>query len=404
VFEGVTTYPAIVVLERGGQGGEIAYLALGREMPESLAMDFGQNAGVLPQSRLGAGSWQLEADAPADLRASLARGRKKLKEVYGSPCRGIVTGMNEAFVIDRATRDRLLARDPNSAKLLKPFLEGRDLKKWHVESRDSWLIYIPKNRIDIEEYPAVKAHLLPFRDRLEKRATKQEWFELQQAQEAYLEKFNAPKIYYPDISQGPKFSYANNGIFAGNTCYFIPCENDRFLLALLNSKLYWFQLTGQSDALRGGVWRLRLFAENVETLPIPDAPDDMRGAISTLAASAQTAAEERHALVRSFGRRVLTDLAPGGASSKLPAKLADWPALDFKAFHEAVKKHFKHSIPLTERDDWQALFEKNRRRVIELDAAIARSETQIDAAVYRLFDLTPEQIRLIEETAGRPPA
>ncbi|MDR1934776.1 MAG: type II restriction endonuclease, partial [Candidatus Accumulibacter sp.] len=78
--------------------------------------------------------------------------------------------------------DRLIAEDANSEKLLKPFLEGKDLKKWRVESRDLWLIYIPKNSIDIDDYPAIKAHLLPFREKLEKRATRQKWFELQQAQ------------------------------------------------------------------------------------------------------------------------------------------------------------------------------------------------------------------------------
>ncbi|UFE50048.1 hypothetical protein LOE37_23580 (plasmid) [Pseudosulfitobacter pseudonitzschiae] len=91
------------------------------------------------------------------------------------------------------TKERLCAQDPKSADLLKPFLEGKDLKRWRAEPRGLWLIYIPKNRIDIDDYPAIRDWLLPFKDQLEKRATKQEWFELQQAQEAYLPYFEGRK-------------------------------------------------------------------------------------------------------------------------------------------------------------------------------------------------------------------
>jgi hypothetical protein len=301
-------------------------------------------------------------------------------------------------VIDRATREKLIAKDPRSAELLKPFLEGKDLKKWRVESRDLWLIYIPKNRIDIEDYPAIKTYLLPFRDKLEKRATKQAWFELQQAQEAYLPKFEAPKIYYPDISQGSKFVCDMQGCFADNTSYFIP-DSDAFLLAILNSRLSWFHLCGQSEALRGGEWRLRLFSENVETIPIPMASEKIRQQLSSLAESAQQAAEARRDLIKTFARRVLTDLTPGGASAKLTQKLADWPTLDFQSFHAEIKKQYKTAIPLDERDAWQKRFEQDRARVAESSAQIARHEKAIDAGIYKLFNLTPEEIALIENDA-----
>jgi type I restriction-modification system DNA methylase subunit len=399
VFEGVTTYPVIVVLERGvaadSANAPIRFLKLDKELPESLALTFAQQAETLPQARLGAGSWQLENDALARLRQKLTAGHKTLKEVYGSPLYGIKTGLNDAFVVDRATRDRLLAEDPCSEKLLKPFLEGKDLKKWRIEPQDLWLIYIPKNRIDIDDYPAIKAHLLPFREKLEKRATKQAWFELQQAQEAYLPMFEASKIYYPDMSQGPKFVCDAEGRFAGNTSYFIP-GSSAFLLALLNSRLSWFHLCGKSEALRGGEWRLRLFSENVETIPVPDAPNETRNRIASLAESAQGAAEERRDLLRAFARRVLTDLAPSGKSARLSARLADWPSLNFKTFQEELKKQYKTVIPLDERDAWQARFEKDRARVIDLNAQIARCEKAIDTEVYKCFDLTPEEIALIE--------
>lgn len=90
----------------------------------------------MPRSRLTAGSWQFEDAALAALRAKVVGGRPTLGEVYGPPLYGIKTGLNDAFVIDRATRDRLVERDPRSAELLKPFIEGDDISRWFIEPQD----------------------------------------------------------------------------------------------------------------------------------------------------------------------------------------------------------------------------------------------------------------------------
>lgn len=398
VFEGVTTYPAIVVLDRTDNpdpAAPIRFLALGEDMPESLAAEFQQQAGVMPQGQLGTDSWRLEDTRLAVLRAKLTQGHPTLKEVYGSPLYGIKTGFNEAFVVDRATRDRLIAEDPKSAELLKPFLEGKDLKKWRIEPQDLWLIYIPKCRLAIADFPAIERHLLPYKDKLEKRATKQEWFELQQAQEAYETDFRSPKILYPEISQGPKFALDETGYYPLNKLFYLP-TTDWFLVGLLNSRPVWHYLFGICSPLRGGEWRLELRAQYVETVPVPNTPQKTRAQLAALAEAAQRAAEQRRDLLQAFRRRVLTDLAPGGATAKLNTKLLDWPALDFKAFHDEVKKQFKQTIPLAERDAWQTRFEADKARVVELSAEIARCEREIDTLVYRLFDLTAEEITLIE--------
>ncbi|MCK9381666.1 MAG: N-6 DNA methylase [Sulfuritalea sp.] len=398
VFEGVTTYPAIVVMDRADgpdQQAPIRFLALEKTMPESLAAEFQQHASTMPQGQLGTDSWRLEGGALARLREKLMHGHPTLKDVYGSPLYGIKTGLNEAFVVDRATRDRLIAEDPNSAQLLRPFLEGKDLKKWRIEPQDLWLIYIPKRRIAIADFPAIERHLKQFKTALEKRATKQEWFELQQAQEAYVPKFEGPKVFYPDMSQGPKFVIDESGFYAGNTGYFVP-DADWYLMALLNSQAIWFHLCGTAEALRGGEWRLRLFAENIDTIPVPKADATIRPRLASLAESAQRAAEARRDLQQKFRFRVLTDLAPGGLSAKLTNKLLDWPALDFKAFHDEIKKQFKQPIPLAERDDWQTRFDADKARIAGFTAEIARCEREIDAEVYRLFGLTADEIALIE--------
>lgn len=91
----------------------------------------------VPQRDLKRDGWQLE---PPTKRQLLARIRKA-GQPLGEYCKGrfyygIKTGLNEAFVITREQRDALVALDPKSADIIKPFLRGRDVKRWNVESQD----------------------------------------------------------------------------------------------------------------------------------------------------------------------------------------------------------------------------------------------------------------------------
>jgi len=388
--EGSEVSPRTLAGEGAGER-VIRFLALAAKPETSLAEHFRERAQTMPQSQLGNDSWRLEGDGPARLRAKLLQGHPSLKQVYGAPCRGVVTGLNEAFVIDRATRDALVAQDPKSAQLLKPFLEGKDLKKWRIEPQDLWLIYIPKGVLDIDDYPAIKAHLLPFKEKLEKRATKQEWFELQQAQAAYVPAFEAAKIGYIDICDRSNFVLDTSASYYANTGYFIS-NADFFAVALLNSPAIWWLLSGLSPAIRGGFHRL--FTQYVETLPIPGASAEEKAHLASLAQQCQQATEARRDAQAAFCKRI-PDLAPGG-KAKLTQKLERWWELDFAAFRAETKKLFKQDIPLAERNDWESYFNSQRNIVQGFTAQIAQHEAALNCAVYALFNLTANEIALIE--------
>ncbi|WP_271112152.1 Eco57I restriction-modification methylase domain-containing protein [Paracoccus aerodenitrificans] len=397
VFEGVTTYPAILILKRGAapKDHELRFWKVDALPDTNFLASWEAAQGPYPQSALGAGSWELENPALRALREKIRAGRKTLKEVYGSPLYGIKTGLNAAFVIDTPTKDRLCAQDPRSAGLLKPFLEGKDLQRWWAEPRGLWLIYIPKNRIDIEDYPAIRDWLLPFREQLEKRATKQEWFELQQAQEAYAPHFEGPKLIWPHFSQGRKFLADIASYYANNKCFFVPV-GDMALLALLNSKLQWLVLQGLCRAMRGGEWRLELESQYVEKLPIPAWNDGAQIDLAAASEQASKAAQERLKLQTALTRRI-PDLCPTEREPKLTNKLKEWWTLpDFAAFRAEVKKVFKADIPLSERSDWEDWITRDRAEIAHLTAEIAQAEAKIDGIVYELFDLTPDEIALLE--------
>ena len=393
VFEGVTTYPAILTLRKGepGEAGDLTFLTIKDAVPDDLGRAFLRHGRPMPRARLGSSSWQFEGDALASLRDKIVTGRKTLGEVYGAPLYGIKTGLNAAFVIDRETRDRLVAADPRSSDLLKPFLRGEDIKRWRVESDDLFLINTPRGKVDIAAYPAVRDWLVRFKSDLEKRSTKQEWWELQQAQLAYQANLERPKIVYQDITSSNPFSLDETGSYAGNTCYFLPLA-DVTLLSFLNSKLAWFFFTATTNIARGGYLRLR--TEFVEQLPVPAFSSANRSRLAKVGQTCTTAARERFTIQSAVRRRIL-DLAPANRR-KLNGKLEAWHELDFTAFRDEIKKAFHTEIPLKERGEWETYLAENAAEVQALTRQIDLAEREIDASVYALFDLTADEIALIE--------
>lgn len=436
VFEGVTTYPAVVVVkaldenaapDAGSQSAH--FLQLTAPVPDLIA-HFAENKQMLDLAQLGplaspaasaarqpAPEWQLEGAEASALRERLTTGHPTLKQTVGAPLYGIKTGLNEAFVIDRATRDRLVYADIASEPLFKPFLEGKDIKRWQVESEDRWLILLPKgwtratfnNAIDEatawdalqKRHPPLAAWLAPFADAARKRTDQGDyWWELRAC--GYYDKFEAVKIYYPDICVAPNFFFDQAGAYSGNTTYFLPAV-DEWFVALLNSKTTWFLINGLSTHIRGGY--LRMFTQHIQTLPVPAATPAQQAELTALAQAAQQTAKERLAEQRNFGRRIL-DLLPSpppkGAQASLGDKLGAWWLLpDFKAFSFEVSKRFKTDIPLRQRNDWEQLFTQGRTRVHQLSANIAAAERSIDVVVYELFGLSPTEMTLIERSVPR---
>jgi hypothetical protein len=111
---------------------------------------------------------------------------------------------------------------------------------------------------------------------------------------------------------------------------------------------------------------------------------------------ASKAAQERLALQTALTRRI-PDLCPPGRDPKLSTRLQEWWTLpDFAAFRAEVKKVFKADIPLPDRSAWEDWITRDRTEIAHLSAEIAAAEARIDSIVYNLFDLTPDEIALLE--------
>ena len=114
---------------------------------------------------------------------------------------GVKSGLTEAFVIDAETRTKILKTNSEASEIIKPFLNGRDIRRYAIEPKGNYLIYT-YHGVNISSYPAVENHLQSFKELLKKRATKQKWYELQQPQYAYIKHFEGPKNRFPGHCHG----------------------------------------------------------------------------------------------------------------------------------------------------------------------------------------------------------
>jgi hypothetical protein len=213
----------------------------------------------------------------------------------------------------------------------------------------------------------------------------------------YYDVFEGTKIYWPDIAKQPRFSNGDAGLYAGNTAYLTPL-NSMYVFGVLNSRTLWLVLArlGQSFGERAGSQRYRLFTQFVSRLPVPNASDAKFEAVGALATKITEAARTRYTLHERTRRRVFSDLGVPG--KKLNQKLTAWWSLDFPAFRAEIKNVFKQDIPLGERDEWEDWLAERRTEHERLTAEIVRLETELNARVYELFDLGPEEIQIIEES------
>ena len=277
VFDGAIVDSGVLLLRTGEQNGAFP----------AVDMDRLPNASFPPDESLW-GQVRPSGEEPWSILSRLEQGIMDKMRVRGTPisdwdvtiCRGVTTGFNDAFIIDDATRMVLVAKDPNSADIIKPILRGRDIKRYRANWARKWLITtFPSVRVSIDDYPAVRKHLLSFgEDRLEqvgarlpnggrsRKKTKHSWFELQDATTYYRE-FAKEKVFWMDLTDQGRFSYHENEIFCGDTAFMMNGDSLKYLCAVLNSSVMtWFM---KSASLTSGMGTTRWKRFAVERLPIP---------------------------------------------------------------------------------------------------------------------------------------
>lgn len=305
--------------------------------------------------------------------------------------RGVLTGYNEAFIIDTEKRNELVIADPKCAEIIKPILRGKDINRYNADWANLWLInthngYNGTPRINIEGYPSIKDHLDNYLPQLEKRYDKGDTpYNLRNC--AYVDLFNKRNLFYPDICQSLSFCVVEN-TFTNNTGYFLNTDN-LYLLTVLNSKLinYYFKFISAQLGESG----IRCFTIYIEKIPIPELKEDdyklFIDKADLMLGLNKELQELINSFVRSLGRRF--------EGLELSNKLKDWHLLEFKVFiKELAKKKIK--LTLSQEAEWEEYFNQEKEKTIEIKNKIDLTDREIDKMVYELYGLNNEEIAIIE--------
>jgi len=278
-----TTYPAIILCKRGADGSDnkaAAATFTDASQLERLEDTLSEIGFLMPISALKPDGWNLERPEVLALMEKLRKAGTPLGEyVHGRFYYGIKTGLNEAFVIDEETKKRLIKEDLKSKELIKPWLRGRDIKKWKAEWAGLYLLYIPWH-FKLNEYPAVLQHLQQYQEQLENRNESErgryEWYALQRYAADYYQEFEKPKIIWGNLATEPKFAFDSSLSYVSAPANLIP-TNDIYLLAILNSPLCKWWISLQAAVRSGGF--LEYKPMYVGTVPVVKASDKQKSPI-----------------------------------------------------------------------------------------------------------------------------
>lgn len=356
IFEQATTYPCILRMSKKRQDNTIQVTNVATLKFSSLDEYIQEHGFVLNQEGLDENGWTLVNEREKTLLDKIRAAGIPLGEyVEGKIYRGIVTGLNKAFVIDEDTKNRLISEDTKSDEVIKPFLAGRDIKRYQLLDNHGQYLIFTRHGIDIDQYPAIKGHLFKFKQELTPRPNiytgtewkgrktgKYEWYEIQDTID-YWEEFEKPKIIIPAIVKTASYGYDPQGKFHSNDKTSIIPSNDFYLLGILNSSTSDFFLHSIASTKQGGYYEYKPMY--LTQIPIPTQ-------------------KKSDSSFSSFREQIII----------LTIRILD------------LNKQLVASRTTTEKD----------LLIRQIDA----TDREIDKLVYQLYDLTEDEIKIIEESVS----
>lgn len=348
IFESATVDTNILLLQKQ-QTSQIQLKGLTLTKDNSIEEQINRNGVIL--EKLTKDAWFIGSSAEQRLKEKIERIGKPLKEWDVNIYRGVLTGLNEAFIITTEKRNEILAncKDDEERKrteaIIKPILRGRDIKRYYYEWAGLWVIVIPAgwtndNRKEIapekfinDTFPSLIQHLKNFEEKAKKRDDQGDyWWELRHC--AYYPEFEKEKVVYSEIVRQPQFYFDKENFYIEATSFLLTGKNVKYLCGLLNSKpvTYFFKKWYAGGGLGEEGYRYKkAFLEN---LPLPPITSSNQPIVTK---------------IESLVDQILTAKKPASASSASNAK-----------------------------------------------TDTSHLEREIDQLVYRLYDLTEEEIRIVE--------
>ena len=293
VFEEATTYPCTLNLQKSAPAGEF----LAANIPELETVDFNSYAHSLrfasSQSSLTSERWNLSGSEEIEILHKLKQVGITLEEyVEGLVFRGITSGFDKAFVIDKEAATEIIKKDRNAQPFVKKYLIGRDVQRFFVNDQERFFLFIPWD-FEIDNYPSIKEHLLKFKtelsDRPEAKQGRFPWFSLSRYGSKYAHYFDYEKIVYQKFQVKPLFAIDLDGSCLNSALWFIP-KKDLYLLGILNSKVGWYLISKHCTEIQNGYQLIWQYLGQIPIVPNPE--PSIKSKLETLVT--QILAQKRH--------------------------------------------------------------------------------------------------------------
>ena len=414
IFEDADVFPSIIVARKPTEGPAPAttrVCAIPRDQLRinDLSTQIDTEGFDVERTRLTGEAWSLEPKALIELLSKIRGAGRPLVEFAGiKPLMGIKTGFNEAFLIDTPTRNALVAGDPGCSEVIRPYLRGQDIKRWHPDWAGLWMVALKSSGdhpwpwsdageqaedIFRDTYPSLHTRMKSFQETLTRRQDKgRYWWELRSC--AYWQEFQKPKLVYQEIQFHPSYTLDSSGRLGNNKTFFITV-GDLYLLSVLNSPLLWWHnwrfLPHMKDEALSPVAFL------VEKMPIASPADDIRSQIEASAQRLIAIATTQ----RTTRQDALDWLKIEYDITEPSTKLQSPIELDSDALIAEVRKLRGKKKPLS-LAGLRNLREEHERTIVPAQAVSQEArglEQQVSDLVNSAYGLTPEEVRLMWETA-----
>ena len=259
----------------------------------SLGADFDRQTGNIAQYLINNGAtmeipaksepWAILSSAELNLKRKIEKVGKPLKDWDINIYRGIVTGCNEAFIINEAKREELIKQDPKSSEIIKPLLRGRDIKRYHAQQTGFYILATDYDLDIPKKYPAIYNHLDAIGEEIESGKIRTRgkglfnrddqgvnWWNLRAC--AYYSEFDGEKIVYPETTHAANFFYDSGAFFLDKTCFMITGSDLKVLVGLLSSTLMTFAYKRYCSGTVLGAKGYQYNKHALEKLPVVKIP------------------------------------------------------------------------------------------------------------------------------------
>jgi len=408
VFADASTYTCIITLSMNNQ--KVLFRGMKPQDLFSLFEFREMDAALLTNAK-----WNLHSVDVLGVMDKIKKQKYTVKDIFEWISQGVVSVGDDIFYLKgRLDGNKFIGFSEKTgeevmleASLMKPLLKGEDVKKYGPLGSSDFVIYphyekdgktLPyEEEVFKQQFPLTYSYFLPYKEELIEKKVRYKtnpkyWYSLHRSREISL--FKSKKIVTPETSFGTNMTIDENGYFHNTQVYTLIKKanvhgDERYLLTVLNSEVMWFFLKCTGTILRGGYFRYK--TKYLEPFPIPLVSVNEQKPFIEKAEEIMFSITALQKVQYHF----LNLLQSKFAIEKLSKNLQNWYELKFKDFLLELKK-IKIQLRLSEEAEWMQYFNEQKRIANGLQTEIKQTNQQIDQLVYQLYELTPEEIKIVE--------